>query len=74
MKTGKTSKSKTVKSDDMDTTDEVKISKIIEDLKKQLLHLVKNKGLQDEAVIELSQKLDKYIVLAQRNMKKYSRR
>ncbi|WNF05037.1 aspartyl-phosphate phosphatase Spo0E family protein [Brevibacillus borstelensis] len=36
--------------------------------------MVKNKGLQDEAVIELSQKLDKYIVLAQRNMTKYSRR
>ncbi|MEJ8548497.1 Spo0E family sporulation regulatory protein-aspartic acid phosphatase [Brevibacillus borstelensis] len=50
---------------------EIMKCQIIEDLKKQLHHLVKNKGFQDETVVELSQQLDKYIVLAQRNMQKY---
>lgn len=42
--------------------DEKKLTLTIEQLRQQLCHMVKEKGFADAAVIDLSQKLDIYLV------------
>ncbi|MEJ8545620.1 aspartyl-phosphate phosphatase Spo0E family protein [Brevibacillus borstelensis] len=54
--------------DDDNRNNEANLSKIIEALRKQLVELVKEKGLSDSEVVVLSQHLDEYIVQFQVRM------
>lgn len=54
--------------DEADVVKMAELSRMIENMRKQLVELVEEKGFANREVVELSQHLDEYIVLFQNKM------